>query len=158
MIVWIDGKRKTGRLGRKCSSPSHLPSALTHAGETDSTPFILAGFRFVSGHTKTLWILVADDETLNRQLVLITNIPLTSVLPFNRFITLALATRIEHGYRFDRNKAWTLRICVCKRWIGCALFAIVLLAAQIIFVISEQWPPKAVLWIRQLGGQVGCPR
>jgi hypothetical protein len=29
------------------------------------------------------------------------------------------------------------------------------MAAQIVFVISEQWPPKAVLWLRQLGGKLG---
>jgi hypothetical protein len=37
------------------------------------------------------------------------------------------------------------------------LFAIVLLAAQIVFVISEHWPPKAILWLRQLGGKLGLP-
>jgi hypothetical protein len=35
------------------------------------------------------------------------------------------------------------------------LFAIVLLAAQIVFVIGVHWPPKAVLWLRQLGGKLG---
>ena len=29
------------------------------------------------------------------------------------------------------------------------LFAIVLISAQIVFAISEQWPPNAVLWLRQ---------
>ena len=37
------------------------------------------------------------------------------------------------------------------------LFAMILLAAQIVFVISVQWPPKAVLWVRQLGGKLGNP-
>jgi hypothetical protein len=35
------------------------------------------------------------------------------------------------------------------------LFAIVLLTAQIVFVIAYDWPPKAVLWLRQLGGKLG---
>jgi hypothetical protein len=35
------------------------------------------------------------------------------------------------------------------------LFAIVLLSAQIVFAIAFQWPPKAVLWLRQLGGKLG---
>jgi hypothetical protein len=34
------------------------------------------------------------------------------------------------------------------------LFAVVLLATQSAFVISVRWPPKAVLWIRQLGGKL----
>jgi hypothetical protein len=37
------------------------------------------------------------------------------------------------------------------------LFALVLLAAQIVFVIDTQWPPRAVLWLRQLGGKLGLP-
>jgi hypothetical protein len=37
------------------------------------------------------------------------------------------------------------------------LFAVVLMAAQIVFVISEHWPPKAVFWLRQLGGKLGIP-
>ena len=39
----------------------------------------------------------------------------------------------------------------------CRLFAVVLIAAQIVFTISEQWPPKAVLWLRQLPGKLGIP-
>jgi hypothetical protein len=40
------------------------------------------------------------------------------------------------------------------------LFAFVLLAAQFVFAVSEHWPPKAVLWLRQLGGKLGlsCDR
>ena len=34
------------------------------------------------------------------------------------------------------------------------LFALVLLAAQIVFVVANQWPAKAVLWLRQLGGKL----
>ncbi len=37
------------------------------------------------------------------------------------------------------------------------LFAMILLSAQIVFVISVQWLPKAVLWLRQLGGKLGNP-
>jgi len=35
------------------------------------------------------------------------------------------------------------------------LFAMVLLSAQIVFVIAKHWPPSAVLWLRQLGGKLG---
>jgi hypothetical protein len=40
------------------------------------------------------------------------------------------------------------------------LFAFVLLSAQIVFVISHEWHPKAVLWLRQLGSKLGlrCDR
>lgn len=35
------------------------------------------------------------------------------------------------------------------------LFVIVLLSAQIVFAIGVHWPPKAVLWLHQLGGKLG---
>jgi hypothetical protein len=37
------------------------------------------------------------------------------------------------------------------------LFAVVLLSAQIVFVVTIHWPCKAVLWLRQLGGKLGIP-
>ena len=99
---------------------------------------------------KPLWILVTDDETLNRQLVPMTNIRLTSVSAVQQvYNDWRLRTRIEHGYRFDQEQGLDvedMRVQTVDRMRR--LFAIVLLAAQIIFVISEQWPPKAVLWIR----------
>jgi len=35
------------------------------------------------------------------------------------------------------------------------LISNVLLSAQLVFVIAFHWPPKAVLWLRQLGGKLG---
>jgi hypothetical protein len=35
------------------------------------------------------------------------------------------------------------------------LFVVILLSAQIVFVIAIHWPPNAVLWLRQLGGKLG---
>ena len=67
-----------------------------------------------------------------------------------------LRTRIEHGYRFDQEQGLDvedMRVHTVERMRR--LFALVLLAAQIVFVIVQQWPPKAVLWLRQLGGKLG---
>jgi hypothetical protein len=51
-----------------------------HAGETRFDTVHFGWFMVRIPNTqKPLWILVADDETLNRQLVLITNIPLSNV-------------------------------------------------------------------------------
>ena len=132
----------------------------THAGETQLDTVHFGWFQIrIPDTQKPLWILVADDETLNRQLVLITNIPLTSVSTVQQvYNDWRLRTRIEHGYRFDQEQGLDvedMRVQTVDRMRR--LFAIVLLAAQIIFVISEQWPPKAVLWIRQLGGKLGVP-
>ena len=106
--------------------------------------------------------MVADDKTINRQLVLITNVSLTNI-PSSQEVynDWRLRTRIEHGYRFDQEQGLDvedLRVHTVERMRR--IFAMVLLAAQIVFVISVYWPPKAVLWIRQLGGKLNnsCDR
>ena len=131
-----------------------------HAGETRFDTVHFGWFRVRIPNTqKPLWILVADDERLTHQLVLITNIPLTSVSAVQQvYNDWRLRSRIEHGYRFDQEQGLDvedMRLQTVDRMRR--LFAIVLLAAQIVFVISEHWPPKAVLWLRQLGGKLGIP-
>jgi len=131
-----------------------------HAGETrlDTVHFGWLMVR-IPGTQEPLWILVADDETLNRQLVLITNIPLISVSAVQQvYNDWRLRSRIEHGYRFDQEQGLDvedMRVQTVERMRR--LFALILMAAQMVFVISEQWPPKAVLWLRQLGGKLGIP-
>jgi hypothetical protein len=130
----------------------------THAGQTHLDTVQFGWFMVrIPGTTHPLWILVADDITLHRQLVLITNIPLVSVrmaqMVYNDW---RLRTRIEHGYRFDQEQGLDvedMRLHSLDRMRR--LFALVLLAAQIVFVIADHWPPKAVLWLRQLGGKLG---
>lgn len=54
-----------------------------------------------------------------------------------------LRTRIEHGYRFDQEQGLDvedMRVQTLERMRR--LFAFVLLAAQIVFVIGEHWPPQ----------------
>jgi len=131
-----------------------------HAGQTRLDTIHFGWFKIrIPDTQKPLWILVADDETLNRQLVLITNIPLTKVATVQQvYNDWRLRTRIEHGYRFDQEQGLDvedMRVQTLDRMRR--LFAVVLIAAQIVFVISEQWPPKAVLWLRQLGGKLGIP-
>jgi len=72
-----------------------------------------------------------------------------------------LRTRIEHGYRFDQEQGLDvedMRVHTLERMRR--LFAFVLLSAQMFFVMGEQWPPKAILWLHQLGGKLGlsCDR
>lgn len=131
-----------------------------HAGETRFDTVHFGGFMVrIPGTQEPLWILVADDETLNRQLVLITNVPLTSISAMQQvYNDWRLRSRIEHGYRFNQEQGLDvedMRVQTVNRMRR--LFAIVLMAAQIVFVISEHWPPKAVLWLRQLGGKLGIP-
>lgn len=130
----------------------------THAGQTHLDTVQFGWFKIrIPGTSSPLWILVADDITLNRQLVLISNIPLTSVqIVQSMYYDWRLRTRIEHGYRFDQEQGLDvedMRLHTVDRMRR--LFALVLLAAQIVFVIADQWPPKAVLWLRLLGGKLG---
>jgi hypothetical protein len=69
-----------------------------------------------------------------------------------------LRGRIEHGYRFDQEQGLDvedMRVHTLDRMRR--LFIIVLLAAQIVFLIMVHWPPQAVLWLRQLAGKLGNP-
>ena len=130
----------------------------THAGQTHLDKVQFGWFKIrIPGTLQPLWIVVADDLTLNRQLVLITNVPLASVsIVQSVYSDWRLRTRIEHGYRFDQEQGLDvedMRVHTVDRMRR--LFALVLLAAQIVFVIAVQWPPNAVLWLRQLGGKLG---
>jgi len=131
-----------------------------HAGKTRLDMIHFGWFKIrIPGTQQPLWIMVADDETLDRQLVLITNIPLMNVATVQQvYNDWRLRTRIEHGYRFDQEQGLDvedMRVHTVERMRR--LFSIVLVAAQIVFAISEQWPPKAVLWLRQLGGKLDIP-
>lgn len=130
----------------------------THAGQQHLDIIQLGWLKIrLPGKTQELWVLVADDQTIPRQLVLITNVPLTTVKVVQRvYEDWRLRSRIEHGYRFDQEQGLDvedMRVRTVDRM--CRLFAVVLLAAQVVFVVADQWPPKAVLWLRLLGGKLG---
>jgi hypothetical protein len=130
-----------------------------HAGRTRLDQVQLGWFqiRLPNHPEQILWVLVADDPAIDRQLVLITNIPLDTLAIVQQvYNDWRLRSRIEHGYRFDQEQGLDvedMRVHTLDRMRR--LFAIVLLSAQIVFVIAAHWPPKAVLWLRQLGGKLG---
>jgi hypothetical protein len=132
----------------------------THAGRKHLDIIQLGWFKIrIPGKTQELWALVADDQTILRQLVLITNVPLESLqIVQQAYEDWRLRSRIEHGYRFNQEQGLDvedMRVRTLDRMRR--LFALVLLAAQIVFVVADQWPAKAVLWLRQLGGKLGLP-
>jgi hypothetical protein len=132
-----------------------------HAGRTrrDTVRLGWLQVRIPERSQQILWVLVADDPDMDRQLILITNVPLTSVVIAQQvYNDWRLRTRIEHGYRFDQEQGLDvedMRVRTVERMHR--LFILVLLAAQIVFVVQVHWPPKAVLWLRQLGGKLGLP-
>jgi hypothetical protein len=130
----------------------------THAGYTCEHIIKFDWFKIrLPGTTDELWILLADDQTILRQLVLITNIPLLSLEIVQQvYEDWRSRSRIEHGYRFDQEQGLDVedvRVRTLDRMRR--VFAMVLLAAQIVFVVDDQWPPKAVQWLRILGGKLG---
>lgn len=104
-----------------------------------------------------LWLFVAYEAALARTLVLLTNVPLTSAdVARSVYEDWRLRARIEHGYRFDQEQGLDvedMRLQTLERMKR--LFFLVLTAAQFVFYLIDTWPPRAVDWIRKLGGKLG---
>lgn len=104
-----------------------------------------------------MWVLVVSNDLEDRTLTLLTNVPLLSEAAIIQvYEDWRLRSRIEHGYRFDQEQGLDiedLRVQTLERMRR--LFAIVLVAAQFVFHLIQHWPPKAVLWLRKLGGKLG---
>jgi len=132
--------------------------AFQHAGRTTLTNLQMGWFRIRLPNThQILWILVAEDQLHPHPLTLLTNIPLRSIAIAQQvYADWRLRGRIEHGYRFDQEQGLDvedLRVRTLERMRR--IFALVLLAAQFVFFIAKRWPPKAILWLRILGGKLG---
>lgn len=110
---------------------------------------------------QALWVLVAyeaaTDTAKERTLVLLTNVPIERVAQAQAIYSdWRLRTRIEHGYRFDQEQGLDvedMRVQTVERMKR--LFALVLLAAQFVFYLMDNWPGVAVQWLRQVGGKLG---
>lgn len=108
-----------------------------------------------------LWVLVAyeaaTEEAKERTLVLLTNVPIESVKEAQSvYSDWRLRSRIEHGYRFDQEQGLDvedMRVQTVERMRR--LFALVLMAAQFVFYLMDNWPSVAVQWLREVGGKLG---
>jgi len=132
--------------------------AFTHAGRLRIATVQMGWLKIRLPDThQILWTLVTEDSLENRTLVLLTNVPLDSVQQVKQvYDDWRLRTRIEHGYRFDQEQGLDvedMRVRSLERMRR--LFILVLLAAQFVFYLMDAWPPRAVLWLRQLGGKFG---
>jgi hypothetical protein len=129
-----------------------------HAGKTHLANLQAGWFliRLPDTH-QPLWVLVAHNDLENRNAVLITNVPICSeTVAIQIYSDWRLRGKIEHGYRFDQEQGLDvedLRVQTIERMRR--LFALVLAAAQTVFLIMKHWPAKAVLWLRKLGGKLG---
>jgi hypothetical protein len=130
-----------------------------HAGRTRLDNVRLGWFqiRLPQHPEQLLWVVVIENPHFEQRLVLITNVPLQTLSMVQQvYSDWRLRGRIEHGYRFDQEQGLDvedMRVRTLDRMRR--LFAIVLFSAQTVFVIACHWPPKAVLWLRQLGGKLG---
>ncbi|HMQ51713.1 MAG TPA: hypothetical protein PKD98_06420 [Anaerolineae bacterium] len=106
---------------------------------------------------QALWAIVAYDPALDRTLVLLTNVPLDTIRTVRQvYNDWRLRARIEHGYRFDQEQGLDVEDMRVQSLAGMKrLFILVLAAAQFVFHLINTWPPRAVQWLRYLGGKLG---
>jgi hypothetical protein len=104
-----------------------------------------------------LWALVACDPDYERQIILLTNVPLTTPEIAEQVYTQwRCRPRIEHTYRFDQEQGLDveeMRVQTVERMRR--VFALMLLAALFVYHIDQTWPQQAVCWLRRLGGKLG---
>ncbi len=106
---------------------------------------------------QALWVLVAYDPALRRQIALITNIPIESAQDAEQVYTdWRLRPQIEPTYRFDQEQGLDvedMRVRTLERMRR--VFVLVLLATLFVYWIEQTWPRQAVVWLRRLGGKLG---
>lgn len=109
------------------------------------------------GEEKALWVLVAHDPDLGRQIALITNIPIETAQDAETVYTQwRYRPQIEHTYRFDQERGLDvedMQVRTLERMRR--VFILVLLAALFVYFLNHAWPQQAVLWLRRLGGKLG---
>ena len=133
-------------------------AAFHHAGRTRLANLKMGWFqiRLPDSHQE-LWALVVESDLESRILTLLTNVPiLNETIAQEIYNDWRLRGRIEHGYRFDQEQGLDLedlRVHTVERMLR--IFTLVLVAAQFVFFLMKRWPPKAVLWLRKLGGKLG---
>jgi len=106
---------------------------------------------------QVLWALVAYDPDHERELVLLTNIPIHGSADAKTVYTeWRLRPRIEDTYRFDQEAGLDvedMRVRTLERMRR--IFVLVLLAALFVYHVAHHWPRDKILWLRRLGGKLG---
>jgi hypothetical protein len=104
-----------------------------------------------------IWALVIHDPDLDRAIVLLTNIPISSSEEARLVYTeWRHRPKIEHMYRFDQEDGLDIedmRVQTIERMRR--VFVLVLLAALFVYHLAQNWPQEAVTWLRYLGGKLG---
>jgi hypothetical protein len=139
---------------------AELRATFTHARQKRTVEVKLGWLkvRLPESH-QVLWALVAHDPGYDREVVLLTNIPVASPREARMVYTeWRHRPQIEHTYRFDQEEGLDIedvRVQTMERMRR--IFILVLVAALFVYYINHSWPQCAVLWLRQLGGKLGLP-
>ena len=138
--------------------PLKLRVAFTHARKVRVVEMALGWLKIRLPETQqVLWVLVAHDPDLDRELVLITNVPIHTCHDAQTVYTeWRYRPQIEHTYRFDQEDGLDvedMRVQTLERMRR--IFVLLLLAALFVYHIAHAWPHQMVLWLRRLGGKLG---
>ena len=105
-------------------------------------------------------VLVAHDPDLERDVVLITNVPIRGPHDAQMVYTeWRYRPRIEHTYRFDQERGLDvedMQVRTLERMRR--LFVLILLAALFVYFVGHTWSRSAVRWLRLLGGKLGLAK
>jgi len=138
--------------------PLKLRVAFTHARRVRVVEMALGWLKIRLPETQqVLWVLVAHDPDFDRDLVLLTNVPIRTAHDAETVYTdWRYRPRIEHTYRFDQEDGLDIedvRVQTMERMRR--IFVLTLIAALFVYHIAHAWPQHMVLWLRRLGGKLG---
>ena len=138
--------------------PLKLRVAFTHARKERVVEMALGWLKIrLPGTHQVLWVLVAHDPDFDRDLVLLTNVPIRTAGDAQTVYTeWRYRPRIEQTYRFDQEDGLDIedvRVQTLERMRR--IFVLLLLAALFVYHIAHAWPHRMVLWLRRLGGKLG---
>ena len=130
----------------------NLEATFTHARKTRTVRLALGWFSvYLPDEPDPLWLLTVHDPDLDRNIGLLTNRPVQTVL-----VTWCYRPDIEHTYRLDQEAGGDvedLRVQTLEHMRR--VFLMVLAAATFLYHIDQTWQPEALHWLRSLGGKLG---
>jgi hypothetical protein len=138
--------------------PLKFRVAFTHARKVRHVTIELGWLMLrLPGTHQLLWVLVAHDPDYDRDLVLLTSIPVRTAAEAQAVYTeWRYRPQIEHTYRFDQEDGLDvedMRVQTLERMRR--VFALVLMATLFVYHVAHVWPRRMVLWLRLLGGKLG---
>jgi hypothetical protein len=138
--------------------PVTLRATFTHARQVRVADIGLGWLQIRLPDTgQLLWALVAHDADLDRDVVLLTNVPIGSAHDARTvYAEWRHRPQVEHTYRFDQEEGLDIedvRVHTLERMRR--IFVLVLLAALYVYHIAHAWPQRMVSWLRRLGGKLG---